>query len=138
MRSYHQEKLVTINPAKWHLHHMVAQIFCRGFHIPDMIHPAGFEICHCLFQGLIFNILWLKAGKSLLPIGVVAAEGEFERGAAVACIDPDGREVARGLSNYGSGEARLIARKSTAAIEKLLGYVDEPEIIHRDNLILLA
>ena len=80
----------------------------------------------------------LQAGKSLLPIGVIAAEGEFERGAAVACIDPDGREVARGLSNYGSGEARLIARKSTAAIEKLLGYVDEPEIIHRDNLILLG
>src|SRR5574343_650011 len=79
----------------------------------------------------------LVAGKSLLPIGVVAAEGEFERGAAVACIDPTGKEIARGLSNYGSGEARLIARKSTSEIEELLGYVDEPEIIHRDNLILL-
>ena len=79
----------------------------------------------------------LKAGRSLLPIGVVAAEGEFERGAAVACLDPAGREIARGLSNYGSGEARLIARKSTAEIETLLGYIDEPEIIHRDNLILL-
>ena len=80
----------------------------------------------------------LKAGKSLLPVGVVAAEGDFERGAAVACIAPDGAEVARGLCNYGSGEARLIARKSTAEIESLLGYVDEPEIIHRDNLILLT
>ena len=80
----------------------------------------------------------LKAGKSLLPIGVIAAEGDFERGAAVACIAPGGTEVARGLSNYGSGEARLIARKSTAEIESLLGYVDEPEIIHRDNLILLT
>ena len=80
----------------------------------------------------------LKAGKSLLPIGVVVAEGDFGRGAAVACIAPDGREIARGLSNYGSGEARLIARKSTAEIENLLGYVDEPEIIHRDNLILLG
>ena len=79
----------------------------------------------------------LKAGKSLLPIGVVAAEGEFERGAAVACVDGAGREIARGLSNYGSGEARLIARKSSQEIESLLGYVDEPEIIHRDNLILL-
>ncbi|MCL2524944.1 MAG: glutamate 5-kinase [Betaproteobacteria bacterium] len=78
----------------------------------------------------------LRAGKSLLPIGVVAAEGEFERGAAVACIAPDGHEIARGLSNYGSAEARLIARKSTAEIEHLLGYVDEAEIIHRDNLIL--
>jgi glutamate 5-kinase len=79
----------------------------------------------------------LKAGKSLLPIGVTGVDGEFERGAAVACIAPDGSEAARGLSNYGSGEARLIARKSTAEVETLLGYVDEPEIIHRDNLILL-
>lgn len=78
----------------------------------------------------------LRAGKSLLPIGVIAAEGEFERGAAVACISPDDHEIARGLSNYGSGEARLIARKTTADIENILGYVDEPEIIHRDNLIL--
>ena len=80
----------------------------------------------------------LKAGKSLLPIGVVAAEGDFERGAAVACVDGEGREIARGLSNYGSGEARLIARKSSLEIESLLGYVDEPEIIHRDNLILMG
>ena len=64
-------------------------------------------------------------------------EGEFERGSAVACVSPEGQEIARGLSNYGSGEARLIARKSTGEIEELLGYVDEPEIIHRDNLILL-
>ncbi|PKO34185.1 MAG: glutamate 5-kinase [Betaproteobacteria bacterium HGW-Betaproteobacteria-7] len=78
----------------------------------------------------------LQSGKSLLPIGVLAAEGEFERGAAVACIAPGGREIARGLSNYGSGEARRIARKSTAEIESILGYVDEAEIIHRDNLIL--
>jgi len=79
----------------------------------------------------------LKSGKSLLPIGVTAAEGEFERGAAVACISPEGEEIARGLTNYGSGESRLIARKSTPEIESLLGYVDEPELIHRDNLILL-
>ena len=79
----------------------------------------------------------LRNGKSLLPIGVTACEGEFERGAAVACIDPEGHEIARGLSNYGSGEARLIARKSTAEIEELLGYVDEADIIHRDNLILV-
>jgi len=78
----------------------------------------------------------LQSGKSLLPIGVTAVEGEFERGAAVACIAPDGREIARGLCNYGSGEARLIARRSTTEIESILGYVDEAEIIHRDNLIL--
>lgn len=78
----------------------------------------------------------LKSGKSLLPIGVVTVSGEFERGAAVACISPTGTEIARGLSNYGSGEARLIARKATAEIESILGYIEEPEIIHRDNLIL--
>ena len=80
----------------------------------------------------------LKAGKSLLPIGVISAEGEFERGAAVACIGPDGEEIARGLSNYGSGEARLICRKSTPEIEAILGYVEEIEIIHRDNLMLVG
>lgn len=78
----------------------------------------------------------LAEGKSLLPIGVTAVEGEFERGAAVACIDPDHHEVARGLCNYGSGEARLIARKSSGEIETILGYMEEPELIHRDNLIL--
>ncbi|OMG56670.1 glutamate 5-kinase [Azonexus hydrophilus] len=78
----------------------------------------------------------LKSGKSLLPIGVTAIEGEFERGAAVACMTPDGHEIARGLCNYGSGEARLIARRATTDIEGILGYIEEPEMIHRDNLIL--
>lgn len=79
----------------------------------------------------------LRGGRSLLPIGVVGVEGEFERGAAVACVDGNGQEIARGLANYGSGEGRLIVRKSTAEVAALLGYVDEPEFIHRDNLILL-
>lgn len=78
----------------------------------------------------------LKSGKSLLPIGLTAIVGEFERGAAVACIAPDGSEIARGLCNYGSGEARLIVRKATNEIEGILGYIEEPEMIHRDNLIL--
>ncbi len=78
----------------------------------------------------------LKSGKSLLPIGVTTVEGEFERGAAVACITLDGVEIARGLCNYGSGEARLIARKASNDIELILGYSEEPEMIHRDNLIL--
>ena len=78
----------------------------------------------------------LKSGKSLLPIGVTTIEGEFERGAAVACMTPDGDEIARGLCNYGSGEARLIARKATTELEGILGYIEEPEMIHRDNLIL--
>ena len=78
-----------------------------------------------------------QQGKSLLPIGVVEVSGEFERGAVVACLDPDGREVARGLVNYSATEARRIMRKPSAEIESILGYMDEPELIHRDNLVLL-
>jgi glutamate 5-kinase len=78
-----------------------------------------------------------RGGKSLLPIGVVAVEGEFERGAVVACVNPEGREIARGLVNYSSEESRKIARRPSAEIESTLGYVDEPELIHRDNLVLL-
>jgi len=79
----------------------------------------------------------VRDGKSLLPIGVVAVEGDFERGAVVACMDPDGREVARGLVNYSAAEARRILRRPSAEIEPILGYMDEPELIHRDNLVLL-
>lgn len=78
-----------------------------------------------------------RDGKSLLPIGVVAVSGEFERGEVVGCIGPDGREVARGLVNYGAQEAARILRKPSSEIEAILGYVDEPELIHRDNLVLL-
>jgi len=78
----------------------------------------------------------LHAGRSLLPIGVQAVQGDFERGAVVACIGSNGREIARGLANYGSGDARRIARKASQEIEAILGYIDEPELIHRDNLIL--
>jgi glutamate 5-kinase len=79
----------------------------------------------------------LAGGKSLLPVGVVAVEGEFERGAVVACRNAEGREIARGLTNYSSSEARRIARHSSSEIESILGYVDEPEMIHRDNMVLL-
>ena len=79
----------------------------------------------------------VSAGKSLLPVGVSGVEGSFERGAVVSCVDPDGREIARGLANYSSAEADIIAGKSSAEIETLLGYVAEPELIHRDNLVLL-
>src|SRR5882672_4875760 len=78
-----------------------------------------------------------RDGKSLLPIGVVEVAGEFERGAVVACLDPDGREVARGLVNYSATETRRIMRKPSSAIASILGYMDEPELIHRDNLVLL-
>ena len=78
----------------------------------------------------------LKEGRSLLPVGIRSVNGEFERGAAVACIGPDGQEIARGLANYASSESRLIAGKGSGDIESILGYIDEPELIHRDNLIL--
>ena len=79
-----------------------------------------------------------RDGKSLLPIGVVACEGQFERGEVVACCDPDGREIARGLVNYTAAETQRILRKPSSEIEVILGYVDEPELIHRDNLVLLG
>jgi len=76
-------------------------------------------------------------GKSLLPIGVVAVEGNFGRGEIVGCFAPDGREIARGLVNYAAQEAARIVRRPSSEIEAVLGYVDEPELIHRDNLVLL-
>jgi glutamate 5-kinase len=75
-------------------------------------------------------------GKSLLPIGVVEVHGEFRRGDVIAVCSARGVEIARGLANYSSAEARLIARKPSAQIEALLGYANEPELIHRTNLVL--
>ncbi len=75
-------------------------------------------------------------GKSLLPVGVTAVEGRFSRGELVVCVDASGREVARGLVNYDADESRLILGHPSSAIERLLGYVDESELIHRDNLVL--
>ena len=77
----------------------------------------------------------LKSGRSLLPVGVLEVRGDFERGAAVACRSIAGEEVARGLVNYNASECRKIARKPTAAIKELLGYIDEPELIHRDIMV---
>lgn len=78
-----------------------------------------------------------KEGKSLLPIGVTAISGDFERGEVVTCLDAKGREIARGLVNYSAQETRKILRHASTEIESVLGYVDEPELIHRDNLVLL-
>ena len=75
-------------------------------------------------------------GKSLLPIGVVEVAGDFERGDVVAVLGPDGVELARGLINYGAADARRIARRPSVDIEAILGFVEEPELIHRDNLVL--
>ena len=75
-------------------------------------------------------------GKSLLPIGVVEVDGMFARGDVIAVRAMGGAEIARGLANYSAAETRLIARKPSAQIEAALGYASEPEMIHRDNLVL--
>ena len=77
-----------------------------------------------------------QEGKSLLPIGMTAVEGDFSRGDVIAVRDPSGVEMARGLANYASAEARLLCRKPSSEFEALLGYAAEPEMVHRDNLVL--
>lgn len=77
------------------------------------------------------------SGKSLLPVGVVRVEGRFSRGEVVSCVEESGREVARGLVNYGAEDAVRIAGLSSARIVEVLGYVDDEELIHRDNLVLV-
>ncbi|MFZ6655511.1 glutamate 5-kinase [Undibacterium sp. TJN19] len=78
-----------------------------------------------------------REGKSLLPIGVIDVRGEFSRGAVVTCCDEAGVAIARGLCNYSSADARRIKRHASTEIAAILGFVEEPELIHRDNLVLL-
>ena len=75
-------------------------------------------------------------GKSLLAVGVTGVEGRFRRGEVVACLDSQGREVARGLVNYSADEVKRLLGQSSEHIEKILGYVAEPELIHRDNMVV--
>ena len=92
--------------------------------------------------GLVLDAGAIKAlredGKSLLPVGVQAVTGAFERGEVVALVDSEGHEIARGLANYSASEARRIQGKPSSAIEAALGYMDEAELVHRDNLVVLA
>ena len=78
-----------------------------------------------------------REGKSLLPIGVVAVKGEFGRGQLITCVDETGKPLARGLTNYASNEVRRIMRHSSTEIERILGFVEGPELVHRDNMVLL-
>ncbi|MFI0546319.1 MAG: glutamate 5-kinase [Brachymonas sp.] len=79
----------------------------------------------------------LKAGKaSLLPVGMTAVEGEFVRGEVIAICDEQGQELARGLANYSSSEARLLCKKSTAEVAQFIGYEAEPEMVHKNNMVL--
>jgi len=78
-----------------------------------------------------------ERGTSLLAVGVIAVDGQFNRGEVVVCVDEGGREVARGLINYDVLETSRIRGQPTSRFESILGYLDEPELIHRDNLVLI-
>ena len=80
----------------------------------------------------------LREGKSLLPIGMTSVIGDFSRGEVIAIQDSTGREIARGLASYASSEARQICKKSSSQLEAILGFVTEPEMVHRTNLVLTA
>ncbi len=75
-------------------------------------------------------------GSSLLPIGMTHVDGDFSRGEVIAILDAQGQEVARGLANYAAAEARLLCRKPSGQMAELLGYAAEPEMVHRDNMVL--
>jgi len=109
-----------------------APVAARKQWLADHLKPAG-RIT--LDAGAVKALV--ADGKSLLPIGATAVDGAFERGEVVSVLAPDGREIARGLVNYGATETARILRKPTAEIERALGYVAEPELIHRDNLVVL-
>ncbi len=91
--------------------------------------------CITLDAGAV-NVL-KHEGKSLLAVGIKAVSGQFERGELVSCVDENGLEIARGLVNYGNADAQLIAGKSSSLFENILGYADESEMIHRDNIVLI-
>ncbi len=77
-------------------------------------------------------------GSSLLAAGITEVRGDFHRGELVSCVNSEGQEIARGLTNYGAADCRRVAGRSSARFGELLGYVAEPELIHRDNLVLIA
>jgi glutamate 5-kinase len=108
-----------------------ARLTARRQWMIDHLHTAGELV---LDAGAVQKLG--SEGKSLLPIGVIAVRGEFGRGALVACVREDGKEIARGLTNYTSGETKRIMRHASSEIESILGYVEAPELVHRDNLVL--
>jgi glutamate 5-kinase len=109
-----------------------ARMTARRQWMHDHLHTAGELV---LDAGAVQKLV--EEGKSLLPIGVTKVRGEFGRGALVACLDEAGKEIARGLTNYTSSETRRIMRHASSEIEGILGYVEAPELVHRDNLVLL-
>jgi glutamate 5-kinase len=109
-----------------------AQLTARKQWMADHLQTAGKVV---LDAGAVQK---LKAeGKSLLPIGVVEVTGEFGRGDVITCVDESGMAIARGMSNYSSSEARRIMRRPSTEILAILGFVEESELIHRDNMVLV-
>jgi glutamate 5-kinase len=79
----------------------------------------------------------LLTGKSLLPIGVTRATGDFDRGDTIAVLDPDGREIARGLAGMNRDEVDIVKGKKSASVTELLGIDSRAEVLHRDNMVIL-
>lgn len=109
-----------------------AQLTARKQWMADHLQTAGSIV---LDDGAVKKLT--AEGKSLLPIGVTQVAGSFGRGDVITCVDQSGRAIARGITNYASSEARRIMRRPSTEIEAILGFVEEPELIHRDNLVLL-
>lgn len=109
-----------------------AQLTARKQWMADHLQTAGKVV---LDDGAVQKLT--AEGKSLLPIGVIEVGGEFGRGDVITCTDRTGRSIARGITNYSSFEARRIMRRPSTEIVAILGFVEEPELIHRDNMVLL-
>ena len=109
-----------------------AQLTARKQWMADHLQTAGKVV---LDAGAVQKLT--AEGKSLLPIGVTDVKGEFGRGDVITCVDTDGRAIARGMTNYTSSETRRIMRKSSTEILSILGFAEEQELIHRDNLVLV-
>jgi glutamate 5-kinase len=109
-----------------------AQLTARKQWMADHLQTAGRVV---LDAGAVLKLT--TEGKSLLPIGVTAVAGDFGRGDVITCIDEGGRPIAQGISNYAASEARRIMRRPSAEIAAILGFVEEPELIHRDNMVLV-
>ncbi|MGZ5781560.1 MAG: glutamate 5-kinase, partial [Burkholderiaceae bacterium] len=109
-----------------------AQLTARKQWMSDHLQTAGKVV---LDAGAVQKLT--LEGKSLLPIGVIEVKGEFGRGDVITCVDEGGHAVSRGMTNYASSEARRIMRRPSSEISSILGFVEEPELIHRDNMVLL-
>lgn len=109
-----------------------AQLTARKQWMADHLKTAGKVV---IDAGAVQKLT--TEGKSLLPIGVTEVGGEFGRGDVITCVSEAGQPIARGISNYSSSEARRIMRRPSADILSILGFVEEPELVHRDNMVLL-